>query len=269
MLIDSHAHAWPADAPLVDGRRYTPPRAVPVEDYVALLEEHGVDGGVLVQPSFLGTDNESLLAALTGYRESLRGVAVVEADISEAELARFDAAGVVGIRFNVIGTTPLPDFEDADHRRLLGRVRELGWHVEIHAEGARWTEILPPLLAARVKLVADHMGRPTPGVGLACPGFGALIAATGSERVWVKLSGPYRCDGGRVAPILEELLQRPGPERLVWGSDFPWTQHKDGRTYAGCLAEFQHWMPDPVARDTIAGATPAALFRFPKIHDSF
>ncbi len=269
MLIDSHAHAWPAAAPLVADRRYTPPRAVPAEAYVALLDDHGVDGGVLVQPSFLGTDNSSLLDALRRYPDRLRGVAVVEPTITEAELARMDAAGVVGIRFNLIGSTPIPDFEDAEHQKLLGRVRELGWHVEVHAEGERWAWFVQTLWAARVKLVADHFGRPTPGLGLRCPGFQALLAVAEGERVWFKLSAPYRCDGGNVAPLIDVLLDRLGPGRLVWGSDFPWTQHEAGQSYAACLEDLERWVPDPLVRETIAGTTAMRLFRFPKVYDSF
>lgn len=262
MLIDGHAHAWPTDAALVADRRYTPPRAAPAEAYLAILDAHGVGGGVLVQPSFLGTDNGALVAALGRYSKRLRGVAVVEPAIADAELAALAEAGVVGIRFNVIGATPLPDLTDAVHRRLLGRAADLGWHVEVHAEGERWGAVLPPLMAAGVAVVADHCGRPTPGLGTACPGFQALLRAAGTGRLWVKLSGPYRCNGGDVAPLIAALLENPGPDRLVWGSDFPWTQHEAGRTYAACLAELEAWLPDPAVRAVVSETAPAELFRF-------
>lgn len=262
MLIDSHAHAWPADALLVAGRRYTPPRAVPVETYAAVLQDHGIDRGVLVQPSFLGTDNGALVAALSRHPDRLRGVAVVEPDIAEPDLTRLDAAGVVGIRFNLIGDEPFPDLADAAHRRLLGLVKDLGWHVEVHAEGERWRAILPPLIAAGLPVVVDHCGRPTPGRGVACPGFQAVLAAADTGRLWVKLSGPYRCNGGDAAPVVAALLERLGPERLVWGSDFPWTQFETTRTYADGLAELERWLPDPAVRTVVAGDTPAALFGF-------
>jgi predicted TIM-barrel fold metal-dependent hydrolase len=246
----------------VADRRYTPPRAQPVETYLAVLDAHGVEAGLLVQPSFLGTDNRALVAALRTHRRRLRGVAVVEPTVSEAALATFAAAGVVGIRFNLIGNEPLPDFAAADHRRLLGLIGDLGWHVEVHAEGGRWCAILPPLVAAGVPVVVDHCGRPTPGLGVACPGFQAILAAATGGRLWVKLSGPYRGNGGDVAPVVAALLERPGPERLMWGSDFPWTQFEAGRSYADCLAELEGWLPDPAARAVVAGQTPARLFGF-------
>lgn len=262
MLIDGHAHAWPADVPLTADRRYTPPVAVPAETYLAHLDTHGVDKGVLVQPSFLGTDNTALLAALGNHPGRLRGIAVVEPTVAETALAALAAAGVVGIRFNLIGATPLPDFTDTAHRRLLGLVADLGWQVEVHAEGERWCALLPRFIDAGVVVVADHCGRPTPGLGVACPGFRAMLAAAATGRLWVKLSGAYRCNGGDVARLIAALLQNPGPERLVWGSDFPWTQHEAGRTYGGCLAELETWLPDPTVRATVTGTAAAKLFGF-------
>ena len=58
---------------------------------------------MLIQPSFLGTDNRFMLDALRRYPQRLRGVAVVDASISDTQLDELEEAGVVGIRLNLIG----------------------------------------------------------------------------------------------------------------------------------------------------------------------
>ena len=77
MILDAHVHAWPAEAGLRADRTYTPKRAFPVEDLLRVLDSHDIDGAVIVQPSFLGSDNSYLLSCLKAHPDRFRGVAVV------------------------------------------------------------------------------------------------------------------------------------------------------------------------------------------------
>jgi predicted TIM-barrel fold metal-dependent hydrolase len=54
-------------------RRYAPSYDAPLGDYLGQLLAHGFSHGVLVQPSFLGTDNRYLLSALQTVPGQLRG----------------------------------------------------------------------------------------------------------------------------------------------------------------------------------------------------
>ena len=79
----------------------------------------------LVQPSVYGSDNTAMLDAMKAAGNRFRGVAVVNEDISQAELSKLHDAGVRGVRFNIVdvkdgkrGTLPL----DAP-KRLAQRVR--------------------------------------------------------------------------------------------------------------------------------------------------
>ena len=70
-----------------------------------MLATLGVMRAVLVQPSVYGTDNEVLLRALVEVGEggsTFRGVAVVEWDIDFASLKKMHAAGVRGVRVNIV-----------------------------------------------------------------------------------------------------------------------------------------------------------------------
>src|SRR3546814_20576571 len=84
--IDSHAHVFVPGLSVIAERRYTPDYAAPLDDYLALLDAQGLAHGVLVQPSFLGTDNRHLTAALPRAAGRCRGVAVVDHSIDANEL---------------------------------------------------------------------------------------------------------------------------------------------------------------------------------------
>ena len=62
--IDSHAHVFVRGLPLAPQRRHAPDYDATPADFGALLDAHGVSHALLVQPSFLGTDNRFLLDAI-------------------------------------------------------------------------------------------------------------------------------------------------------------------------------------------------------------
>src|SRR5471032_2762979 len=122
--IDAHAHVFERGLGLASVRRYAPDYDATLATYLQHLQDNCLSHGVLVQPSFLGTDNSYLLAALQQAPERLRGVVVVERDIAFSELARMAALGVAGVRLNLMGQ-PLPDFADASWQMFFGHLRRL------------------------------------------------------------------------------------------------------------------------------------------------
>lgn len=256
--VDSHAHVFVRGLPLAARRRHAPDYDAPLADYLALLDAHGVSHAVLVQPSFLGTDNRFLLAALHAAPRRLRGVAVVDPDISDAELQALHEAGIRGIRLNLVGL-PLPDLAQPDWQRLLVRVRTLDWHVEVHRPAQDLALAAQPVLDAGCRLVVDHFGLPD-GEGVS----GWLLHAAGEGRTWVKLSAAYRSwpDNAPATAAAAALLQAFGPGRLLWGSDWPHTQHRERMDYTRAHAALDGWVPDAAARQHILADTPAELFQF-------
>jgi predicted TIM-barrel fold metal-dependent hydrolase len=260
--IDCHAHIFLRAASFVAGRRYTPNYDASVESYVERLDRHGLTHGVLIQPSFLGTDNSYLLQALARHPGRLRGIAVLPIETPAATLHDLDGAGVVGIRLNLIGQ-PAPALGDADWRRYLAAIAALGWQVEVQAEADRLPGILPPLLEAGVNIVIDHFGRPDPALSTAGPGFRYLLTMAATGQVWIKLSGAYRIGGDAVARAAARHLQDGfGLDRLVWGSDWPHTQFEDRMGYGTARAALDEWLPEAADRDIVLGETAARLFRF-------
>jgi predicted TIM-barrel fold metal-dependent hydrolase len=78
------------------------------------------------------------------------------------------------------------------------------------------------------------------------------------------LSSPYRTspEGARVAAPI--LLAAYGPDRLLWGSDWPHTNTELDRTttYPKVLQSLAEWVPDAATRRKILQDTPARLFGF-------
>src|SRR4026207_1388132 len=97
----THAHVFgPSDRfPYADDRSYTPPDA-PLEKYLAMLDTLGFARGVLVQGSAHGSDNSAMLDALARPPGGRGGGGPAGAAVLPAELRRWHALGVRGLRFN-------------------------------------------------------------------------------------------------------------------------------------------------------------------------
>ncbi|MEH6350319.1 amidohydrolase family protein [Pseudomonas sp. 3JA] len=265
--IDCHAHVFSRGLELAAVRRYTPDYDATLAQYLSHLHVHGLSHGVLVQPSFLGTDNRYLLAALRQAPQQLRGVVVVERDVSRAELDDMALLGVVGVRLNLMGKA-LPDFRDVAWNVFLRHLAELDWHVELHANLADLPGLIGQLLPFGVRLVVDHFGRSDARLGLDQPGFAQLMALGQGGQVWMKVSGIYRL--GATAPRNLEfaraslaVLERSfGPERLVWGSDWPHTQHEAHVGFETVMAQLRALECSASLMHALMLQAPQALFKF-------
>lgn len=262
--VDSHAHVFDENCTFTEGARYTPKTTVPPKRYLDLLDQQGIDGAVLVQPSFLGIDNSCLCRTIAMRPDRIRGVAVVSPEVDPGTLAALHAQGIRGVRLNLIGL-PDPDFSTPDWRRWLTNVREAGFPVDLHATGDRWSCLLPPLLDQGVTVVVEHLGRPNTSDPLACAGFRAILAAAASGLAWVKLSAPYRMTPETAAKAVPALLEAFGTDRMLWGSDFPWTQHEEGKSMAGCMAWLENLDLTHQQRQAFAGGNARILYDFPLI----
>ncbi|NBB11702.1 amidohydrolase [Pseudomonas sp. SLFW] len=265
--IDGHAHVFSRELDLTSARRYSPDYDATLALYLQNLQSHGLSHGVLVQPSFLGTDNSYLLDALKQAPGLLRGVVVVERDISRAELNDMDRLGVVGLRLNLMGKA-LPDFSEPQWKVLFAHVAELDWHVELHRHVADLPGLIRALMPFGVKVVVDHFGRPDARLGLDQPGFREMLELGLGGQVWMKVSGIYRLEGieqenldfARAA--LPLLVQSFGPQRLVWGSDWPHTQHEKQISYGTVVEQLHALGCSPQVMRSLLIEAPQVLFDF-------
>jgi predicted TIM-barrel fold metal-dependent hydrolase len=265
--IDGHAHVFSRELDLTSARRYSPDYDATLAMYQHNLQGHGLSHGVLVQPSFLGTDNRYLLNALRQAPEQLRGVVVVDRQISRRELDEMDGLGVVGIRLNLMGKA-LPDFSEPQWAVLFSHIAELDWHVELHRHVADLPGLIRALMPFGVKVVIDHFGRPDARLGLDQPGFRELLELSLGGRLWMKVSGIYRLEGSEAQNLdfaraaLPLLVQSFGQQRLVWGSDWPHTQHENHVSYGSVVEQLRALECSPQVMRSLLIEAPQVLFDF-------
>jgi len=271
LACDCHAHICGPQATYgyIPERIYTPPDAL-LPAYRHLLNVLGCGHAVLVQPSFHGTDNRAMLAAMAQAGENVRCVAVLADDASEREIAALHAAGVRGARLNIVdvksgkGELPLAHIE-----RLADRIKPFGWHIEFLMHVDEFPELDRMLAHLPVDCVFGHLGYVRADKGVQTLGFQALLRLMRAGRAWVKLTGPYRISTGPLPhadtqPFADALVAA-APGRLVWGSDWPHvkTEWTIAMPNDGDLADLlARWVPDVETRRRVLVDNPARLYGF-------
>jgi predicted TIM-barrel fold metal-dependent hydrolase len=222
---DAHCHVFgPADRfPYAPDRAYTPPDA-PYEDLVRLHRVLGVERAVIVHASCHGSDMRVTLDAIARSGGAVRGVAVVDPGVTDADLAALDAGGIRGVRFNFVKHLGgMPDMAFFD--RVLAQVEPLGWHVVLHLDAEDVVELAPRIARIRVPFVIDHMGRVKAKNGLDQAPFQQLLELMRNPLAWVKICGAERVSSAG-APFRDALpfaraLVEAAPDRVLWGTDWP------------------------------------------------
>jgi 2-pyrone-4,6-dicarboxylate lactonase len=269
---DSHFHVFgPAERyPYGSDLRYAPPLA-PLEEYLALARRLGFERFVFVQPSAYGRDNACMLDAMRTVGNTCRGIVDVDENVSDAELARLDAAGVRGVRVNVSPVKPrepgysatmLPRIE-----RLDQRCAEIGWHLDFLTPGWLTTELMGTFRKLKCPFTLAHMGMYLARDGVGQPGFQQLLELLrgGETRCWVKLTGVYRMSAAPrfadAAPLARALIEN-APDRLIWGSDYPHLSFADKVGSVELFNLLGRWAPDEATRRAILVDNPQRLFGF-------
>ncbi|MDM4329385.1 amidohydrolase family protein [Klebsiella oxytoca] len=253
MHFDTHAHVFTTGLPLAEHCRYVPEYDATPAQYLAQLDRHHIDKAILIQPSFLGTDNSYMLEAIRQSPDRFYGVAVIDPDTPLCAMETLKQQGIIGVRLNLIGQE-LPDLTMPVWQRHLRHINALGWHIELHRPAADLVPLLGVLLAADVKIVIDHFGLPAGKDN--DPGFIYLIKYAETGKIWVKISASYR-NGSAQKPtdntemLMPLLLKHFGAERLLWGSDWPHTRYEDRMTYTKAIDEIYHWELTNTQRNNI------------------
>ena len=266
---DCHTHVFldPRDYPWSPARRYTPPPAT-IEALAAWHDARGIARVVVVQPSVYGADNEATLLALRVLGPAhARGVVVLDAATTEAALAAMHDQGVRGVRVN-LEIDRASDAADATRqlRETAARVAPLGWHVQIYANLRLLAACQSVLRTLPVPVVLDHYAGAHAGGGPAQPGLREVLALVAEGRAYVKLSAPYRLSVAKgyadMASIARAFIAA-GPERLLWGSDWPHPQ-PGTRPHPHDISppSLRAWVPDGQTFDRILADNPARLYGF-------
>lgn len=278
-VVDAHQHVWDPARARYD---WLGPEMAPIdgamgfEDVRPALEAAGVTATVLVQAADNDGDTDHMLATAAAHPEVVAVVAWVPLDdpgrtrVRLAELA--DDPHVVGVR-TLLHEIPDPEWILRPAvTRGLELVAEAGLTFDLVTSSPQALALVPELTARHpeLRLVIDHLGKPPVGGGSEEHAVWRKLIATAAHHplVHAKLSGLYSASGpldawktAQVRPFVEDALELFGPERLMYGGDWPVSVLAGGygrawETYGELLAPLS-----PHDRAAVLGGTAARFYR--------
>ena len=233
MRIDAHQHFWRYD-PVRDDW-ITPEMSVLQRDFMPrdllpLLGKNGVAGSVAVQAAQSEEETRFLLGLAEEHEEVLGVVGWVDLlspDLPERleELAR--SPRLRGVR-HIAQAEPDEFLTREGVLRGIGELRRFGLTYDILV----YSRQLPAALALVERLpdqpfVVDHLAKPPISAGVLEPWASMMQAMARRPNVWCKVSGMVtEADWagwrhGDFEPYFQVVLDAFGPERLMFGSDWP------------------------------------------------
>jgi predicted TIM-barrel fold metal-dependent hydrolase len=263
---DAHTHVFGGAEFAAGPSPYALPDA-PLGVHAAMRATLGVARAVLVQPAPYGRDPACLLDALARGGGALRGVMIADETVADTTLEAWHAAGVRALRFVEMrapgGSGRYPGSIGVEALRALApRLRALGWQAHLWASAAQSVELLSELARLRVPLVLDHLAMPA---GPDDPAFDAVLGHLRDGTVWVKATlsrVPLGGAGIEALRPLQERLVAANPDRVLWGSDWPYVRMEPAPDAGAMLDLFFGWLGDPELARRILVGNPATLFGF-------
>ncbi|GAA4267024.1 amidohydrolase family protein [Frondihabitans peucedani] len=270
-VIDSHVHVWDLERAHYDWPDGSVPeifRSIGLDEVRPSLAAAGVDRVVLVQAADDPDDTATMLRTADRHDEVAGIVAYAplerpqEAHDRLVELRRDPR--VVGVR-TLIHDQPDPDWilrPDVDEG--LGVLEALGVPFDYVAVLPRHLEHLPALAERHpsLRIVIDHLAKPPigdPGSARWPGDTWSVLMARAAENplLSAKVSGLYSATADaaswtqdQVRPFVEEAHRLFGPDRLLYGGDWPVSLTAGG--YARCFDALSGIFADWPAADRAA-----------------
>jgi len=238
-LIDIHPHIISPDtqryplAPLGGERSgWSATRPVTFEQYIAAMDEVGIDKAAIVHSSTTyGFDNSYVADCIASQPKRFAGVYSVDMLAPDAadQIRYWVERGMAGLRIFTTGSTmpgQAPWLEDPRLLAAWGLAGDLHLPVCVQMTKAA-VPALEKLLTAFPKTVAiiDHLMKPDISSGPPYPDAQFLFDLARYDNVYLKLTSRNTESArvGKATPetFLGRLVQEFGAERIAWGSNFP------------------------------------------------
>ena len=272
-IIDPHVHVWIHDEnyPWAPETRNPPAEDATVEQLLQQMEAHGTEKTVLVQVIHYRWDNRYAGDCLNRYPDRFEGVCRVNPESPQAadDLSRcVEDYGFRGVRLSP-GSGPEGDWFVADGQNAIWkRAQELKVPVCILTHLERLTDLEGWIQKyGDVPVCIDHMAWPPVNRP---EDLEKLLRLARYPSVFVKISGtwavsaeayPYRDTHATVQRIYDTF----GPERLMWGTDWPLVQRQCGYTGALDLVRREFSFLNDEDRAWILGETILKLWPFDRV----
>jgi predicted TIM-barrel fold metal-dependent hydrolase len=235
MIIDTHLHVWELasqEFPWQPLATVKPDYAWPVEKQIGVMDQFGIDAGVLVQPSMYAFDNRYLLDCGQRYPDRLRLVGMVDprSDDVESEMEALAAQGVRGLRLAAMLRPDIPWFNTRLSDRVWQKAAELNLILVLLIrpdqllDASHSIERFP-----ETQVMIDHLARPDLETIPESETFQQLLGLASRSQVTVKASAlgfmsaqPYPHHD--MIELVRQTYVAFGANRLMWGTDTPMSQ---------------------------------------------
>lgn len=231
MIIDSHAHYWtrPPAGNSTFGADHDP---IHVEQFVKHMEHAGVDKLVAVTRGLSGWDNSYTLQGAARFLDRIRVIGRLDAaapNIKETLAGWLKQPYMVGLRIMTMFPTDASWFENGTIEKFWPEAEKHRIPVSIYAPER---SALVAGIAERhpaLPLVVDHIGMRVFDIFERPPGmedWPNLMSLKRFPNVTIKVSGipeavveryPFKKSKDRVREIYDQF----GPDRMMWGSNYP------------------------------------------------
>lgn len=276
-IIDSHQHVWDpqrAEYPWLTADLAPINRTVRMDELLPEMRAAGVAHTILVQSADDPEDTGLMRDTAAAHPEVVGIVGFAPLD-DPAETARTIAAWagdslMVGVR-TLIHNQADPDWLlRAEVDESLGLLEEAGLPFDVVAVLPRHLELVP-IIAERhpeLRMVIDHLAKPPIGSPSNEPWYQLIARAAAAPMVFGKVSGLYAAGDdadawtpSTVQPFVDRAVEQFGPERLMFGSDWPVSVLAGGYTRVwGGLTEVLSGL-DTESREQILGRTAAEFYK--------
>ncbi len=276
VVVDAHLHVWSNNETLypkqkqdcfiggekIDGS---------VELLLKMQAKGEVDKAVLVQSGNYGYDHSYLFDCCRRYPERFASVGLLDPLSEHASqlLTRMvREKGLGGVRLR-------PLITENDWSWLTDKSTYSLWEAAAELSVPINFLILPKQIPAlkemvnrfpQVNVIIDHLGRQYPEEAPGYSSAKSLIELAYYPNTYVKISAlsavssrgyPYNDTKDLVMRIYEAF----GSQRLMWGSDFPYVQLKEGYVKSRAIVDNYTFMSDD-DRSWLLGRTASSLYNF-------
>jgi predicted TIM-barrel fold metal-dependent hydrolase len=231
MIIDSHAHFWknPTDMSLAQGAPHEP---IGVEQFIQDMDDAGISAVIQITRGLMGFDNRYSIESAARFPDRIRVMGRFDVlapnRVERLRTWRADPM-IVGIRMMTMARDESARFSDGSLDGFWGEAELVGLPIAIYAPD---NALLIDRIATRhpdLKIIVDHVGMRVFDIFGSTPSmhdWPNLITLKRHPNVTIKVSGipealvekyPFPNSQQR----LFELFENFGPDRLMWGSNYP------------------------------------------------
>lgn len=271
MIIDAHLHLWKSDPNYPDQQSTTVSPACDIPESLLrdYMEEFGVHRAVLVQPMYPGEDNSLIADVANAQPDRYKAVCVVDPTQAGAEdrLSYWvEEKNCRGLRLRPVFPPEEACFGKPESFPLWERAAQLGVIINALVR-PQHLSALQTVVAKfpQVPVIVDHMGFPHIAEGTTGSDFQLLLGLAKFPNVHIKATGLcYYSQQAYPYTDCHEFIQAAynafGPERLIWGSDFPHVLLSTGYRRSLLIPERCYSFMSTADKELLLGGNAARLY---------